>query len=402
MAVPKKLAPGINVVHVDGCTAKGRDKEGICTCNPSAQVRIYDKRLGRYRETRNFPSTGDFSNFKLAEEWKREQSGKVKRGELATEKAPTYHEGRIWLIEGMKDETILKRGEKPYKPVMARDYEAALARFGPDYDPYFLDEITRRDWKDAVARLRAEGLSPSRIRNIMNAVRVLYREAIEAEMVTANPITGLRLPAVEGQREDAGDWKTVRAYIEALPTLKLQALYATAALLGPRRGELRDLPPENVSKDAIKILSSWDDHAGSVAPKSAAGVRTAPVCSTLWDNWLGPYMETLGDDHRFVFGTATEPFNDGKVRRAAAAAWKAAGLEPKTLHQFRHSFRSFLNAARVPKYNCDVYMGHADGSMGARYTHLHPEDLANDALALDVYLAGIEQGNVIELRKAVA
>jgi hypothetical protein len=49
--------------------------------------------------------------------------------------------------------------------------------------------------------LLGEGLSPSRIRNILMPLRVIYRRAVEDGIVAMNPTTNLRLPAVRGTRD---------------------------------------------------------------------------------------------------------------------------------------------------------------------------------------------------------
>ena len=69
------------------------------------------------------------------------------------------------------------------------------------------------------------------------------------------------------------------------------------------------------------------------------------------------------------------------------------GLDRVTLHQCRHGFDSFLDAAGISEARADRYMGHAQSSVGDRYRHRLRGQLAEDANRLEEYL----QGDVAEV-----
>ena len=73
-----------------------------------------------------------------------------------------------------------------------------------------------------------------------------------------------------------------------------------------------------------------------------------------------------------AFGrTAQDPFVPSTVRTRARAAWKAAGLEPITLHECRHTFASLMIAAGENPKAIQTFMGHATIQMTFdRYGHL--------------------------------
>ena len=54
-----------------------------------------------------------------------------------------------------------------------------------------LRDVRRRHVQGLVDRLASEGLSESRIRSVISAVRALYGYAIEQGYVEASPATGL-------------------------------------------------------------------------------------------------------------------------------------------------------------------------------------------------------------------
>jgi hypothetical protein len=49
------------------------------------------------------------------------------------------------------------------------------------------------------------------------------------------------------------------------------------------------------------------------------------------------------------------------------------------------------------KHDADIYLGHADGSMSARYTHQFEGQREADAAALDEYLSGSTAGKIVKL-----
>lgn len=99
-----------------------------------------------------------------------------------------------------------------------------------------------------------------------------------------------------------------------------------------------------------------------------------------------------------VFGrTATAPFVDWTIAAHASEAWASAAvgaflrgesvsLERVTLHQCRHGFDSFLDAAGISEARADRYMGHAGTTVGDRYRHRLRGQLAEDAERLEEYL----------------
>ena len=79
----------------------------------------------------------------------------------------------------------------------------------------------------------------------------------------------------------------------------------------------------------------------------------------------------------------TKTFTPGFVQDAADDAWKAAKLERVTLHQLRHGYRSFLDAAGISEARADRYLGHASTSVGRLYTHAIDGQLDEDAKRLE-------------------
>ncbi len=118
-----------------------------------------------------------------------------------------------------------------------------------------------------------------------------------------------------------------------------------------------------------------------------------PICEH-----LRPYLE--GERPRFYFGSETQPFDYDALNARARKAWADAGLERIGLHECRHSFSTFLDAAGVSETRADRYMGHSNPSVANRYRH--PSQYAEDAARLDSYLSGAEAGKIVKLEERAA
>jgi integrase len=268
----------------------------------------------------------------------------------------------------------------------------------PQFGAARLSDLRRNDVQDFAENLLADGLDASTVRNVLMPLRVIYRRAVRRGDVLVNPTTDLELPAVEGTRERVAAPRDAEALLEVLPESDA-ALWATTLYTGLRNGELRALRVKDIdlSEGVLRVERSWDAVEGVVEPKSAAGKREIPICDHL-RRYLEPHLARLGRDEGLVFGqTASQPYNYGKTTRRAYAPWKAAKLERITFHNARHSFRSYLDYAGVSEARCDRYLGHANHSVGRRYTHGFREQLAADAATLDQYLAGATAGKVVPL-----
>jgi integrase len=221
-------------------------------------------------------------------------------------------------------------------------------------------------------------------------LRCVYRHALTRGRIPFSPLQALELPKVTGRRDRVATPEEALLLIAAAPKQD-RALWATALLAGPRRGELMALDHEDVGTGQVRIRRSWDMVEGFVATKSDAGVRAIPVPRLLLEELLEHRTRTRATG--LVFGRSeTRPFEPVSVQARADKGWAEHGLERITLHECRHTYSSFLAAAGIPRERRDWYRGHADHSMDARYTHALPGQLTADAELLDAYLTGAQTG----------
>ncbi len=302
----------------------------------------------------------------------------------------------IWMASAERGAIRTRSGDR-YKPSALRGYDQALRlRLLPPLGAHKLSDIGRADLQRLVARWQEEGLSPSSIRNTVNALRSIYRSAdlLTDGAVAANPTIGLRLPAVRGKRDRIAPPDEASQLLAALPAGD-RAIWATALYAGLRAGELRGLAWEHVDLGGgtIHVVRSYDPKAGFVEPKSRAGVRRVPIASALREQLIEHRVLT-GRQTGLVFGrTAETPVQLTTIYGRAERAWREAGLEPIGLHECRHTCASYFIAAGVNAKTLSTFLGHASITVTLdRYGHLFPGSEAEAAGLLDAYLARADSG----------
>lgn len=151
-----------------------------------------------------------------------------------------------------------------------------------------------------------------------------------------------------------------------------RVVWATAFYAGLRRGELIALRWSDVdfAKSEIRVERGWDDaERHPVAAKSDKGRRTVPIPAAL-SNYLRELRASTWTEG-YVFGR--EPVQARTLTNRAEKAWKAAELDPITLHESRHTYASLMIAAGVNFKALSEFMGHSDISITLdRDGHLLP------------------------------
>lgn len=349
------MAAGIDVRHRKTCP--GARADGKC-CTPTHQAHVYDARSGK-RVRRTFPTRT------AAKLWRQDAVTALRHGDTAAVNPAgrTVADALDQLLAGMQDGTALDRSGRRYRPATIRSYKLATEKYlKPALGHLKLGEVRRTDTQALVDRMHAQGLTGSTIRNKLDALRVVYRRALQDDEVTRNPAEKLRLPALDTKPRRVANAERATELLDALPSGE-RAAWATAFFAGLRVGELRALRWRHVDFDTgvICVQAGWDDHEGEQHTKTTAGTRTIPLVGRLRADLARHKLQTgrHGDD--LCFGrTATSAFVRSTLRSRALAAWDAAALDPLTPHEARHCCASYLAAAGLTPKEAQTAMGHAD------------------------------------------
>jgi integrase len=371
----KTRTKGIYKVHARGC------RGGRCEC--SYQASVYSPRDAKLIRKH-------FDSLREAELWRGELRGAVDRGEARTQTRKTVDEAALELIAGMKEGTRLNRSGRPYKPSTIRRYELALRlHVRPEIGHLRLADVDRGRVRALIRKWTLAKHDPSSIRNELDPLRVIFREAIEDGEITVDPTVKLTLPQGRGRRERVADRTEAQTLLDALPADQ-RALWACAFYGGLRRGELRALKWSDLDLETgvIRVSRTWDDKEGHVATKSEAGDRSVPLAGMLRRTLIEFKLASGRSDDDLVFGrTAVDPFIPSTVRSRANAVWTKAKLKSITLHESRHSAASYLIEAGLNDLELTAMIGHSDPrTTKSIYGHLFPDSRLKVAAKLDAYL----------------
>jgi integrase len=265
----------------------------------------------------------------------------VRNGTLRAPVDLTVREAATDFINGAREGRILDRAGKRYKPSSVRNYDGWLRRYVvPTFGDRRLGDVRRADVQGLVDSLIGRGLKGSTVRNALDPMRRIYDRALKRDLVAIDPTDGIDWPATSRKRDRIAGPEEARALIAAL-AVEDRAVWATAMYAGLRAGELRALRVSAVDLDAdvVHVVAGWDDIEGEIATKSDSGRRVVPIIVELRPILLAHLMATgrRGKPDALVFGrTDAEPFLRSTPRSRARRAWKAAGLDPITMHECRH------------------------------------------------------------------
>ena len=392
-----RLAKGVRERHSRWCPSY---HDEACVCSPRWEAWVYSRNdRGKIRKT--FPERWE------AKAWRHEQLELASIDRLRAPSRLSLAEAGSRWVEMARDGQIRNRSGRRYKPSALRTIETDLRlHLAPRLGTRSMGGVTRADLQRLVGRWLAAGRSPSKIRSIINAARVLWRDL---DLITGHdnellidPTRGLRLPASTGRRERIATPDEARRLIEALPP-RDRALWATAMYAGLRHGELRALQVRDIDlkRRRINVKRGWDQYEGEIDPKSEKGTRSTIITRPLLD-LLAMHLGDAGHENTdLVFGrTQTKPFQSNTVNKRARRAWVTARkredrqdmlpmaqrLREIGLQECRHTAASQMLDAGIPIDKVSKFMGHASITITIdRYGHLLPGGEADATALLDAY-----------------
>jgi integrase len=348
-----------------------------------------------------------FSEHWEAKAWRHEQLELASIGRLRAPSRHTLHEAASLWVAMAQEGQIPNRSGRRYKPSALRTIEADLRLYlVPSLGAKVMEGVTRTDLQRLVGAWLAAGLSPSKIRSIVNAARVLWRDLDllngHDDELLIDPTRGLRLPASTGRRERIASPDEARRLIAALQPGD-RALWATAMYAGLRHGELRALQVRDIDLERrrIDVQRGWDPYEGEIAPKSEKGTRPTIITAPL-DLLLTEHLRDTGrEGSDLVFGnTPTRPFGSATITKRAREAWSttrwredqqnttpaAERIRPIGLQECRHTAVSQMLDAGITIDKVSKFMGHASITVTIdRYGHLLPGGEAEATALLDTY-----------------
>ncbi|MGU3362774.1 tyrosine-type recombinase/integrase [Methylobacterium sp. M6A4_1b] len=326
----------------------------------------------------------------------------------------------------------LMAAEKKAPPASIREYEVAVRMFDEHLSearPVY--SITRRDvlsYKAALMETPAnytkrfpnmplpEAVRLNRARAkpfpVLNAKTInakwlsrlgsILKWCVNNEVIPDNPATGVRVDQITGTAAPRVNFTpSDLARIFAAPLFQKDVALGERqwALLialhaGLRASEIGQLKLDSVRRERGVLAFAVEEQV-----KTTGSARLMPVHSTLIRLGLEEHVAALlaaGQIHLFPDwyekATAVPSLGGGRARNIQFSQvlprWfnrtylRSVGIvdDRKVFHSFRHTFKTALSRAGVPRSISDDLTGHSDQTAGGKYVHENSVEAMRDAL----------------------
>ena len=320
-----------------------------------------------------------------------------------------------WISEffindgSLKDSTkarYISAWNRTFKPERADKTRSAKA-----LEIYYLplDSITAKVLQSIYNEMAKNGVPVSEIKTVHKLMRKFYRY-IDFEGLGRDVTSSLTLPKekVNGADENITVWtdeeiKTIlNSFDKADNRFRHRFLIVLAYYTGCRKSELLALKYEDITEDGVRItkqIAEVNDgmvdgkvktHLAVTDPKTKKSVRTIPVDPVVLEElklhkkWHKAEQLKNGYRTDFLFTTDSgEFFNSKNLDVALARYYKKIGVEPKTMHTYRHTYASNLCRFGVPIQTASVLLGHDSIETTARfYVNVAEDSKRNAAMML--------------------
>lgn len=267
--------------------------------------------------------------------------------------------------------------KRRWKPKTVQTYRFVRERLVEGFGPMKLDSIRPRHVAGYIGAMSSTH-GASSIRRDVDVLHSIFKSAMVAELVQANPVDGAERPKSPPFRPvllEPDEIRRVAAFTDAM----FRTVFLTVTLTGLRCSELQELRWHEVSftERTLRVADS----------KSESGRRLVAIPPLLLDELERHYQRTKfkGDDER-VFASRT----GGKwwVERYGPAfkkALKTAGVakQPRRLHDARHGALTAMAAAGASPIAVMTTAGHSSMQTTKRYLHLAGTVFHDEAAALE-------------------
>jgi integrase len=300
----------------------------------------------------------------------------------------------------------------------------------PELGTVALNRLAPAHLRRLFKALKDRDLSPATIRQTRAILQAALRQAIEDGLVSRNVASLVRPPASQKAETTALTPDQARAFLESLRGERLEALYATAVLLGLRQGELLGLRWQDVAglstgsgpvsseeaspRSVLGHARGFPATSGTILhieqtlgrfegryikgkPKTSNSRRTLPVpqvlVSLLSDWKISQKAEFLKygvrPEHDLVFTTqGGNPINGSWLTHDLYRRLESAGLPRVRFHDLRHSAASLLLAEGFGMREVMLVLGHSTIAQSMDvYAHIPEETIRLKMKRLDEWRA---------------
>lgn len=211
---------------------------------------------------------------------------------------------------------------------------------------------------------------PTAAKRCAGLLSSMLNYAIDEDIIDANPMHGVKLPAdkVKDRRFERWEMERIGATLFEMQEehMTWQAIAATwlLALTGCRASEIETLKWSALDKERQLM----------VLEETKEGKSGRPVGSLLW----GILDRLPSINEQYVLPGVKNGKHYGGYKHASERMFKRAGIERATRHTWRHNFKSIGNDLGYTESTLDALVGHK-----ARAKYIHSRD--------DVLIAAVDK-----------
>lgn len=361
-------------------------KKKRCTCGAKWYYRydITDPKTGKRKQK----EVGGFRTKEEAEEAAKRILAELQSGAYIEEKNITFEQfSREWLI------SYQNTGKVKISTVRIRQHE--INKLMPYFGKLKLKDITKKQYQDALNDLKEKGYAENTIDGIHRTGRMIFKRAVELEVIKNDPTQYAIVPKVQKTVEELEQEKEIPKYLEKeelalfLQTAKEHGLerdypiFITLAYTGMRVGELCALKWSDINfvDQTISISKTYYNPTNNIkkymllTPKTKTSKRTIDVDRIVLDelekhraeqNKIRMRYRNTYHDKGFVFAqqdkeNAGYPAYVKLISIRMGRLLKLAGLNTNlTPHSLRHTHTSLLAEAGVSLEQIMQRLGHSD------------------------------------------
>lgn len=243
----------------------------------------------------------------------------------------------------------------------------------PYFSDYIITDIKRADVKDWVIWAN-EKWSPKTVNLAQTVLNLIFKQAIDEELVVNNPCYNLSFRTVQKKQRELLTIEEVRdLYNKGKWWYDNQLVFLLDIITGLRISEVVALQSENVYENYIDVKHSYSRQFGLGATKTYES-RYVPIPSTLADT-LRQFQGYIFVNHEGK--NRGKPLNINSFYSNLVENYKLLGIDYQTrgltVHTNRDFYNTYLLSENVPEAKIRAVIGHKDSSMTNLYTYWKPD-----------------------------
>lgn len=359
---------------------------GECSQDVGERVAVKRRSTGKYQVDIASTYVGVYSDRKTADLTEQ-------RGKRLIEIGVPLHEVITTLRGGARGQSLDEYAARWLSSRTASaetlaHYQAAYDRLSPVIGKRTLQTLSPADVREAVSHMAAKDYAPKTIHDTINLLRSILADAVDDGLMATSPARRVsNLPPNKRLRVPHALSVAEYDLLVAVAPERWRTMVAIMPRIGLRVSELSGLERRDIHDGRLHVVRQR--YRGVTKPygKTDAARRSIPISPGLQE-LLDEQMRYCSPQHNLVFGGV----EGGWLRYDAIddlfkALRKASGLDIRP-HDMRHTYGSWLLAARVDVATVSVWMGHASPAITYKhYVHQIKEMSEANAAALDRFLA---------------